>query len=142
MSIDTTAATAPAPADARTIAVTALPAKFVAAWAAQDADAFAEVFTETGTMVLPGVFCKGREEIRAFMAEAFAGRYRGTQVTGMPISLEFFGDTAVLVTRGGVMAAGQNKVSPARAVRASWIAVVDYDCSWRLGAYHNCPLED
>ncbi|MCX6462092.1 MAG: SgcJ/EcaC family oxidoreductase [Pseudonocardiales bacterium] len=127
--------------DARTIAVSALPARIIAAWTAHDADAFAAVFHADATMILPGAYAKGREAIREYMAGAFAGQYRGSQVTGQPISLEFFGeDTAVLVSQGGVMAAGQNKVSPAGAVRATWVATRDADGTWRLAAYQNSPL--
>ncbi len=41
----------------------------MAAWAQQDADAFAGIFHEDGTMILPGLYRTGREEIRRFVAE-------------------------------------------------------------------------
>ena len=126
---------------AATIGVTSLPPKLVSAWAANDADAFGELFTENGSMILPGVFCKGRAEIVAFMKEAFTKQYRGTQVTGMPLSMEFFGDSlAVMITSGGVMAAGENKVAPKAQIRASWIVVPDVDGVWRLASYQNSPF--
>ncbi|MFD3687377.1 SgcJ/EcaC family oxidoreductase [Nocardiopsis sp. NPDC058631] len=124
-----------------TAGVTALPGRIVAAWAAHDSAAFAEVFTEDGTMILPGVMCRGGEQIRAFMAQAFEGPFKGTRVVGNPVSVRALGpDAAVLVTQGGILAPGEDEVSDARAVRASWVAVRT-DGGWRLAAYQNSPRD-
>lgn len=120
-------------------AVAAIPKRVVAAWAEHDATAFAAVFTDDATMILPGSYCKGRAEIRAFMADAFAGRYRDTRVTGQPVDIRFFsGECGVLITEGGVCAAGETTVPADRAIRASWM-VVKQDNVWRLAAYQNSP---
>jgi uncharacterized protein (TIGR02246 family) len=111
----------------------------LAAWSWGDAEAFANYFTEDGIMILPGVFCHGREEIRAFMAATFPGDYGGTLATGQSLDLRFLGsDVALLVTEGGVIAPGDTEVTSERAIRASWLAV---RCrgQWRLGAYQNTP---
>lgn len=121
--------------------IAAVPARMVAAWAAHDAAAFARLFTEDGTLILPGVYKKGRDEIREFMAAGYAGPYRGTTVTGSPIDLKPLGNDAVaLLTTGGVIAAGENELSAGDAIRASWI-LVKRDGQWQLAVYQNCPRD-
>ncbi|MET8051099.1 MULTISPECIES: SgcJ/EcaC family oxidoreductase [unclassified Streptosporangium] len=119
----------------------AVPQRIMAAWAQNDADAFAEVFAEDGTMILPGdVFVKGREGIRSFMAAGYSGPYRGTRVYGEPISATFLGDSAgVLITQGGVLAPGETEVAPERAVRAMWV-LSKQDGEWLIAAYQNTPI--
>lgn len=126
--------------DAERDAVACLLHRISAAWADHDAATFSKVFTEDGTMILPGVHCKGRAEIEKFMAGAFAGPYRGTRVTGTPFELRPLSpDTCLMLTRGGVLAPGEESVVEGRGVRASWLAVRGED-GWRLAAYQNTPL--
>lgn len=121
--------------------VAGLTQRVVAAWAHHDADGFANVFTDDGTMILPGVFRQGREAIREFMAEAFTGQYAGTQVTGRPIDLRFVApDVAVLHTVGGVLQPGRTEIDSESAIRATWFAVRGAD-GWRLAAYQNSPRD-
>lgn len=116
-----------------------LPRRIIEAWAAHDAKAFADVFTDDGTMVLPGVMCVGGDQIRDFMGNAFQGPFKGTRVSGTPVSARALGsDAAVLVTHGGVLAPGDEEVSETRAVRACWVATRTED-GWRLAAYQNSP---
>lgn len=120
-------------------AVAALPARMIETWAAHDAEGFGELFTEDGTLILPGVYQKGRAEIRAFMESAFAGHLKGSRVTGQPIDIKLLGaDTVALITQGGVIAAGETELSDKAAIRASWI-LVKRDGQWKLAVYHNCP---
>lgn len=137
----TTEQTTAAVPDADKAAIAALTQRVVAAWAYHDAEAFASVFTEDGTMILPAVYRKGRAEIQAYMVEAFAGQYKGTQVTGKPVDIRFFTpDVGVLLTMGGVLGAGETEVTSETAIRASWL-VVKESGEWRLAAYQNSPRD-
>lgn len=128
-------------ADTEMAGIAAVPARMVAAWAAHDADAFAQLFTQDGTLMLPGVYKKGRDEIRQFMAAAYAGPYKGTKVTGTPLDVKPLGGGAVaLLTVGGVLAPGETKLSDSAAIRASWI-LVKQDGNWLLAVYQNCSRD-
>jgi uncharacterized protein (TIGR02246 family) len=121
--------------------IAAVPGRLVSAWDAHDADAFADLFIEDGSLIMPGVYKKGRDEIRKFMAAGYAGPYKGTSVTGTPLEVKRLGTASVaLVTVGGVLAPGEKEVSTEQAIRASWILVKD-DGTWRLAVYHNAPRD-
>ncbi|OLF11295.1 SgcJ/EcaC family oxidoreductase [Actinophytocola xanthii] len=120
--------------------VLSVPLRLVAAWAKNDAKAVADVFTEDGTLILPGdVYKKGREEIRAFMAAAYAGPFKGSGVTGKPVDVRFVNDeVALLRTHGGILAEGETEIDPELAVRSTWVAV-KRDGEWFLAGYQNSP---
>lgn len=125
-----------------TDALREVPQRIVKAWADNDADAFAEVFTEDATLILPGdVFIVGKEDIRSFMAAGYAGPYRDTRVHGVPVSVKLLGSqSAVLVTEGGVLAPGDETVAPERAIRATWV-LVERDGQWLITSYQNTPVK-
>lgn len=113
--------------------------RMVSAWAANNAEEFAEIFTSDANLILPGVFVSGREQIRAFMARAFAGPYKGSRVTGTPIGLKAVGDNVCLVTtEGGVIYPGADAVAPEHAIKATWVLVRQHD-NWLVTAYQNSP---
>lgn len=120
--------------------VLSVPLQLVAAWAKNDADGVAAVFTEDATMILPGdVYKRGRDEVRAFMAAAYAGPFKGTGVTGTPVDVRFVGDdVALLRTHGGILAPGETEIAPELAVRSTWVCVKQ-EGTWKLAGYQNSP---
>jgi uncharacterized protein (TIGR02246 family) len=132
----------PAPSPEDVAAVQQVPARIVAAWADNDADAFADVFAVDGSLILPNdVYLKSREEVRLFMKQAFAGPYAGTRVYGQPLAAKFLADgVALVITQGGVLQPGEEEVAPERAIRASWL-LVKQDEEWLLTAYQNTPVQ-
>ena len=119
----------------------ALLTQFVVAWQANDAKALGDLFAEDGTLVLPGdLYLKSRAEISGYMARAYQGPYKGTGVFGTPVNIRLIGgDTAVLITEGGVLAPGETEVAPKRQIRATWVCVKQGG-EWRVFAYHNSPV--
>jgi uncharacterized protein (TIGR02246 family) len=117
-----------------------VPLRLVAAWARNDAAGVADVFTEDGILILPGdVYKRGREEIRSFLAAAYAGPFKGTNVTGRPVDVRFVSDdVALLRTHGGLVAPGETEIAPELAVRSTWVTVKQ-DGQWRLAGYQNSP---
>lgn len=117
-----------------------VPLRLVAAWKLNDAKGVADVFTEDGVMILPGdVFKKGREEIGSFLAAAYAGPFKDTQVTGRPVDVRFVcDDVALLRTHGGILAPGETQISPELAVRSTWVTV-RRNGEWLLAGYQNSP---
>ncbi|SFT36098.1 conserved hypothetical protein [Actinopolyspora lacussalsi subsp. righensis] len=117
-------------------------ARITEAWANNDASAFASVFTEDATMILPGVYVKGREAIAEFMSKGYAGPYRGTRVTGTPVDVRVIGDDlTIVVTEGGVLMPGETEPDVSRRIKATWVVVRRGKSDWQLAAYHNAPAE-
>ncbi|MEU1586959.1 SgcJ/EcaC family oxidoreductase [Micromonospora sp. NPDC005710] len=122
-------------------AIAAVPGRLVKAWAAQDAQAFADIFVDNGSMLLPGVYRQGKDNIRDFMSTAFGGPFKGTRVTGTPVEIKQLAPGAVaLITEGGVIPAGETTLPDRAAIRASWI-LVNHDGEWLLSVYQNCPRD-
>src|SRR4051812_5042917 len=110
------------PNDTDRAAIAALTERVAAAWAAHDAAAFAEEFVADATMILTGVYCAGSAAVLDFLVKAFQGPFKGTTVVGTPISLRMLGDnTAILLSRGGVVAPGETEPSHERTIHASWV---------------------
>lgn len=117
-----------------------VPLRLIAAWARNDASGVADSFTEDGILILPGdVLKQGREEIRAFMTAAYAGPFKGTGVTGVPVDVRFVtDDVALLRTHGGILEPGATEIDPELAVRSTWVTV-RVNGEWQLAAYQNSP---
>src|SRR5580704_9733615 len=109
------------------------------AWEANDAEAFVADYTDDASVVQPGVYKKNREEIRTTMAAAFAGPLSGSRATDRPADIRFLtDDTAVVISEGGIIFAGQDAVASAGLVRATWV-LVRRGGGWRIACYHNSP---
>jgi uncharacterized protein (TIGR02246 family) len=109
-----------------------------AAWEANDADALAALYTADATVVRPGSFTNGREEVRAFMATAFAGPMKGSRAIDRLDSVRLFGeDTAIVISVTGVLLAGETDLPADRYRRGTWTLVRDGG-QWLIAAMHNC----
>jgi uncharacterized protein (TIGR02246 family) len=110
------------------------------AWEANDADAFVAVYLDDATVVQPGVHKKNREEIRTTMAAGFGGPLKGSWVIDTPGNVRFVNDeTAIVVSEGGIVFAGETTCPSERMVRATWV-VAKRDGQWFVAAYHNSAL--
>ena len=134
-----TSTTTTAGSDTDRQAILGVLARLYRAWAAGDAEAFVADYTGDASVVQPGVYKKDREEIRATMAAGFAGPLSGSRATDHPAAVRFLtGDTAVVVSEGGIIFPGQDAVASGGLVRATWV-LVRRDGAWRIAAYHNSP---
>ncbi|MFC4054688.1 SgcJ/EcaC family oxidoreductase [Actinomadura syzygii] len=112
--------------------------KMYKAWADGDAAAFADHYTDDATVVMPGVFHQGRDAVRESMAAGFAGPLKGSSAVDEPQDVRVHGDTAVIVSRAGILMAGASEV-PAEGERlATWV-LSKRDGRWLVSAYSNTP---
>lgn len=110
------------------------------AWLAFDADAFAAEFSPTTNVVIAGTYHLGRDAVRSYISAAFNGPLRGTRVVIDPVYVKHLNpDIALMVTEGGVLVPGENKVAPERAVRGTWL-LVRSGGEWKVEAYHSSPI--
>ncbi|MER7007239.1 SgcJ/EcaC family oxidoreductase [Dactylosporangium sp. NPDC000555] len=113
-----------------------------AAWAENNADAFADIFIDNGSALFGDTQLKGREEIRGYLVEAFAGPYKATRLFEEPREVRLLTDSsAIIVTDGGLVREGEETVDPANLVRAMWVAV-RHDGDWRIVSYQSCPIRN
>ncbi len=109
------------------------------AWQAGDADAMVADYTEDATAIMPGSLRSSRDEVRRYMAVAFAGPLRGTSTSNAQLSLRFLGeDAAIAISESGILFAGQTEVPDASKVNATWV-FEKRDGRWLIAAYHNSP---
>jgi uncharacterized protein (TIGR02246 family) len=110
-----------------------------AAWAAGDADTFADLYADDATVVMRGVFHQGRSAVRDYMAAAFTGPLKGSRGVDDPQDIRIVGgSTAIVVSRAGVIMAGEQALPAEREVLATWV-LSQRDRRWRIVAYTNTP---
>ena len=112
-----------------------------AAWAAGDAAAFAALYAQDATVVLPGgVYLRGRDAIHAFTAAGFAGPLKGSTTANRDVQVRLItGDVAIVNSLGGTTMAGETEIAADRVRRATWV-LSSRDGSWLIDAYATCPL--
>lgn len=110
------------------------------AWADNDADAFAALYSDDATIVLPGTYHQGREAIREYMAAGFAGPMKGSRPIDTPQNVRVTGDTAIVVSESVILMAGEESASRDRYRRATWV-LTRHDGKWVIDAYHNSSLD-
>lgn len=109
------------------------------AWAAYDADALAALYAEDATVVMPGVFHRGRPAIRDYLAAAFAGPLHGSRAVDEPQDIRLLGpDTAIVVSTAGILQPGEQDLPAGREVHATWV-LSRQDERWLIAAYANAP---
>jgi uncharacterized protein (TIGR02246 family) len=113
---------------------------FYTAWAAHDPDQVARYYAPDATAIVPGGMNRGRDEVRNFFAAGFQGRLKNTTVIDESRYIRFPADgTAVVVTEGGILAAGEQSVPAGRLVRGTYV-LVRQDGEWLITSFHSCPL--
>jgi uncharacterized protein (TIGR02246 family) len=122
-----------------TSAVRDLLQQVYAAWADNDADAFAALYVDDATVVMPGVFHRGRPAVRDYMAGAFAGPLKGSRGVDDPQDIRIVGaDTAIVVSRAGIIMAGEQSLPAERERLATWV-ISRQGGRWLIAAYANAP---
>lgn len=122
-------------------AVLTVPQRISRAWLTNDAEAFADVFTENGSLLLQDEQLTSREQIRAFLRTAFDDYFKGARVNGWPLQVTFLSeDTAMVITQGGIIRDGETEISPERQIRATWV-VTRRDDHWALVSHQSSPIK-
>ncbi|MEC3975174.1 SgcJ/EcaC family oxidoreductase [Amycolatopsis sp. H20-H5] len=122
-------------------AVLSVPLRIRGEWERNDADALAAIFTENGSMLVGDVQLHGREEIRAYLAEAFAGGYGGSRLTEETNEIRFLtDDVALAITQGGILRKGADELSPDEVVRAMYV-IVKQEGEWKLASHQTSPIK-
>ncbi|MGW1129812.1 SgcJ/EcaC family oxidoreductase [Streptomyces sp. NPDC002526] len=143
MTTDTTAAPTNAVRPHDAAAVRGLIQRVVAAWRAQDAEAFSLVYAPDASVILPGALLKGRTAIHEYMAEAFRGKWKGTHVLGVPKEMRYVGEdekVVLLLSEGGAYPPDATEVPTEHAIRAMWF-FVERDGEWLVDCYANTPMD-
>jgi uncharacterized protein (TIGR02246 family) len=122
-------------------AVLTVPMRIQEGWERNDADYFAETFTENGSLLMKDDQLTSREEIRAYLKAGFTGYFRGARVRGWPLSVKFLDDTtAMVISQGGILLDGETETAPARQVRVTWVIVKQND-GLRLLSHQTSPIK-
>lgn len=122
--------------------IRSVPSRIERAWADNDADGVAAVFTEDTDFVIgEGTFLRGREELRQYMADAYAGPLAGTRVTAPVQSVRCLSSSVAAVhTLGGILMPGETEVPPERQGVQAFI-VTRHGADWLVDVYQNTRIK-
>jgi|SRR5580658_531132 uncharacterized protein (TIGR02246 family) len=110
------------------------------AWAGQDAARFAACYADDATVIGPGIYLRGKEDINGSMAAAFAGPLKGSTRPHSAQSVRFLsGDAAVVVTNSATIFPGEAQAPPERQHLVTWI-LTRRDGRWLVEANHMGPI--
>jgi uncharacterized protein (TIGR02246 family) len=122
-------------------ALLTVPQRVVAAWARNDALAFASVWAPGGDLVVgEGTRLVGRAAITAYMRRGYAGPMKGTRVTATVIRVRCLNSTVGVVhTTGGILMPDETAVPPERRGIQTWV-VTRHGARWLVSAYQNTRI--
>lgn len=110
------------------------------AWKEQDPSVLSTVYTEDVSIVLPGAHLKGRAACEEWMGQAFATKWKDTEVLGQPLEMRYLKDDVILMlSHGGAYAPGSKEVSVEHAIRGIWV-FIKQDGKWIITGYGNTPV--
>ena len=106
------------------VAVRAVLHAVYTAWADNDADAFVAPYMPGATAVHSGTVMEGRDAIRVTMATVFGGPLKGSKGIHDVQKIRIVGgDTAVVLSKGAILFAGQAEPA-SREQDAGWLGAV------------------
>jgi uncharacterized protein (TIGR02246 family) len=105
------------------------------AWAAHDAEAYGEAFTEDATYTtFAGTHYTGREDIIGSHKALFEGPLEGTQLVDRYLSLRFVSDgVAIMTTRGDTY----EREVPDELTKVQTYTLTQEGDQWLVAAFHN-----
>ncbi|XVV00474.1 SgcJ/EcaC family oxidoreductase [Actinosynnema sp. CA-248983] len=118
-----------------------VPLRFRGAWDSNDHEAIASIFAEDGVMVIGDLALTGPQEIGAYLADVFAGGYKGSTLVEKPVEVRIIAPgVALAVLEGGVLLPGETEVAPERSSRATYVAARRND-EWKLINQQTSPMK-
>ncbi|MEV6647298.1 SgcJ/EcaC family oxidoreductase [Amycolatopsis sp. NPDC051371] len=123
-------------------AVLTVPQRIQNAWAKNDPDVFADVFTANGSLLLQDNQLTSREDIRGYMRAGFSGPLKGAHVNGWPLAVKFLEpDIAIAITEGGIVRPGESEIAPENQIRAVWVVVRNDEGDLSLFSHQSSPVK-
>jgi uncharacterized protein (TIGR02246 family) len=120
-------------------AVRALLDRIYAAFAANDAKAYAAAYGEHAVALMPGGYLDGRAALETAMGQLFAGPLAGAKGVFEVQSIRFLrDDVAVVVNRGRVLLAAQSDATAADPWLDTWV-LSRTGAAWQVESFHSCP---